>query len=433
MSVYLGPKLAVVVDDFKTVKSMLAESGDTFAARPEEPGALILNEETRKALFAVNGTFWKEHRRFALSTLRDFGMGRSALEPAMLNEIQLFVQEMHKEGGKPIDIGQLLGLSICNNISLLEFGKRFDYTDPAILNMKKHVDDIARFSTLTALFGLFGEWVMKIPFLSHFDNSVKIRDANEGVLKPMWKMVAERKKIHVEGNYNDYLDAYLNERIQRERTKNYPEFFDDISLVGNLHLFLGAGTETTTTSIRALLLRMLMHPDVQRKVQQEIDDVIGRDRLPSMDDRSRMPYTDATIQESMRVGTPVPINAPHSCLEDATLGGYTIPKGTTLFANTWAIHHDETLFPDPHSFRPERFINAEGKFVKHEAVIPFSIGKRYCPGEPLARMEVFLYFTSILQKFNLINPDNQVLTTEVFTSIVDAPKPYLMRLLPRGE
>jgi cytochrome P450 len=433
MSVYLGPKLAVIVEDYKTVKSMLAESGDTFSARPEEPGGLVLNEETRKGLFSTSGTFWKEHRRFAVSALKNFGMGKSALEPAMLNEIQMFVQEMQKQGGKPFDISQLLGLSICNNISLLEFGKRFDYHDPEVQNMKQRVDDLARLATLTSVFALFGDWVVKIPFLSSFDNSVKIRDANEGLLRPIWKMVADRKKTHVEGNENDYLDAYLNEKIQRERTKNYPEFFDDKSLVGNLHLFFGAGTETTTTSIRALLLRMLMHPDVQRKVQQEIDDVIGRDRLPSMDDRSRMPYTEATIQEAMRVGAAIPINAPHSCLEDATFGGYTFPKGTTVLVNIWAVHHDETLFPDPHSFRPERFINADGNFVKHEAVIPFAIGKRYCPGEALARMEVFLYFTSILQKFNLINPDNQVLTTDVHAAIVDSPKPYLIRLIPRGE
>jgi cytochrome P450 len=421
----------VIVEDYKSVKSMLAETGD-FSARPEEVGGGVVNEETHKGLFAASGTFWREHRRFALSTLREFGMGRSILEPALLNEIQMFIQEIQTQGGKPYDISQLLGLSICNNISLLEFGKRFDYNDPAVLKMKKHVDELMSLTSVNPLFALFGNWVMKIPFVSHFDNSDKIRDANEGILAPLRKMVAEHKKTHVEGNQKDYIDAYLTERIQREKSGKYPEFFDDMSLFGNLHLFFVAGTDTTTVAIRGLLLRMLMHPDVQRKVQQEIDDVIGKDRLPSMDDRSRMPYTDATIQESMRVGSLVKINPPHSCLEDATFKSYTFPKGTTIYANIWAIHHDETLFPDPHSFRPERFVNAEGKFVKHEAVIPFAIGKRSCPGEALARMEVFLYFTSILQKFNLINPDNQVLTNETHLSAVDTPKPYSLRLIPRG-
>jgi len=382
---------------------------------------------------STSGTFWKEHRRFALSTLRTFGMGRSALEPALLNEIQLFVQEIEKQGEKPIDISNLLGLSICNNISLLEFGKRFDYNDPEVLKLKQCVDDVMKLTSVAPLYGLFGEWLMKIPFITRFDNSDRVRDLNEGILAPMRKMVAERKKTHDEGNQNDYIDAYLNEAIEREKSGNYPEMFDDMSLLGNLHLFFIAGTDTTTIAIRCLLLRMLMHPDVQRKVQHEIDDVIGRDRLPSMEDRSLMPYTDATILESFRTGTIVPINAPHSCLEDATFGGYTIPKGTPVFANIWAIHNDESLFPDPHSFRPERFINAEGKFVKHEAVIPFAIGKRNCAGEALARIEVYLYFTSILQKFNLTNPVNQVLTTEFHTSIVDSPLPYLMRLIPRGE
>jgi len=431
-SLYMGPKLSIVVNDYRTAKEIL-DVGDLFAARPDDQGGMVGWEETRVSILATHGPYWKEHRRFALSTLRDFGIGRSSLEPALLDEICRFMKELEKSGGEPFDIMDPLGLSICNNICILEFGKRFEYDDPTFQKLKHHVDDVARYAAFDAFFALFGPWILKLPFINSLDGASKMRDATEGILSQMRKTVAERKKTYVPGSKTDYIDAYFTERIEREKTKNFAEFFDDKALHGNLELFYVAGTETTTTVIRHLFRYLMMHLDVQRKVQQEIDDVIGRERLPSMEDRNRMPYTDAVMLESQRMGCVVPVNAPHSCVEDVTIGGYTIPKGTGVFANIYGIHRDETLFQDPFSFRPERFINAEGKFVKHEAVMPFGIGKRYCPGEPLGRMEVFLYLTSILQKFNLVNPENQVLTNEVEGTAVCSPIHYFIKFVPRAQ
>jgi len=238
-------------------------------------------------------------------------------------------------------------------------------------------------------------------------------------------------KEYQPGKNDDYINAYFTERELRQKQNNHAEMFDDFTLNRNLDILFKAGTETTTTTLRWGLLYMMMHPDVQRKVQQEIDDVIGSDRSPTMEDKLRMPYTDATLLEIARRATIVPLNVPHRTTEDVQLDHFIIPKDATILTNLWAVHHDEKLFPDPFSFRPERFINERGQFVKHQAVIPFSLGKRFCLGEPLARMELFLYFTTILQKFTIVNPEGQVLTHDGIHSTVHGPKHYKLKAIPR--
>jgi len=429
-SVPLGQEHVVILDDFKLSKDSMQK--DEFSGRPVEMGSMAQLEETKKSILATDGVFWKEHRRFALSTFRDFGMGKSTMEPAILNEIQMFLKEIDKKGGDAMDIHKLLGLSVCNIVCILEVGHRFEYEDPIVLQLKKHLDDFGSNISFDSLAAVFGSWIMKVPFASWLDDAQdKVRIATEGMLVLMRKIVDERKKTYVPGSRADYIDAYFAERIEREKSNTYPEYFDDKALLGSLIVLLAGGTDATISTVKNMLLYLMMHPDVQRKVQQEIDDVIGKERLPSMEDRSRMPYTEATILEVNRVGTVVPMNAPHTTMEDVTFGGYKLAKDTKVFVNIWAVHHDEAIFPDPFSFRPERFINADGKFVKSEAVIPFAIGKRFCLGEPLARMELFLYFTSILQKFNLVNPEGQVLTTRTHGMVIADPLPYLIRFVRR--
>jgi cytochrome P450 len=246
-------------------------------------------------------------------------------------------------------------------------------------------------------------------------------------------MMAEHKKVHTVGSKDDYINAYYTERAEREKTGAKPEFFCDDALESALNLMFFAGTDTTATTLRWGFLFMILHPDVQVKVQKELDDVIGRERTPSCDDRVNLPYTEATLLEIQRRGSVVPLSIPHMTLEETHLNGYRIPKNTGIFPNIFAVHHEEKLFPDPFAFRPERFINEKGQTVKPEYIIPFSIGKRSCPGEPLARMELFLYFTSVLHKFTLKAPEGVTLSTEAVSTVVRVPKPYDLVAVPRSN
>jgi len=180
--------------------------------------------------------------------------------------------------------------------------------------------------------------------------------------------------------------------------------------------FFLAGAETTSTTLTWECLIMSHYPELQEKLYEEINKVVGLGRPPSLTDRPNMPYTEAFISEAMRYSSLVPLGVFHGVMEDAEFKGYIIPKDTIIIANQYSVMHDETIWGDPENFRPERFLSEDGKSViRHDALIPFSVGKRVCPGETLARDELFLFTTAIFQRFQIgFVPNKPVPQMEVF-------------------
>ncbi len=119
---------------------------------------------------------------------------------------------------------------------------------------------------------------------------------------------------------------------------------------------------------------MMRYPEIQSKIQEEIDDVVGRDCLPNFYDRDQMPYTEATIMEVQRIATITPLGFPHRASEDTTLFGYTIPQNALVMSNLWGIHHDREIWKDPESFRPERFLDGDKLKNQPQMYLPFSAG-----------------------------------------------------------
>ncbi|XP_028640152.1 cytochrome P450 2B19-like [Grammomys surdaster] len=167
------------------------------------------------------------------------------------------------------------------------------------------------------------------------------------------------------------------------------------------------------------------------KVQKEIDQVIGSHRLPTLDDRIKMPYTEAVIHEIQRFSDLAPIGLPHRVTKDTMFRGYLLPKNTEVYPILSSALHDPRYFEQPHTFNPEHFLDANGALKKTEAFMPFSAGKRICLGEGIARNELFLFFTTILQNFSLaspVAPENIDLTSKTSGS-GKIPPPYQIHFL----
>uniref|UniRef100_A0A8C9CI25 Cytochrome P450 family 2 subfamily S member 1 n=1 Tax=Phocoena sinus TaxID=42100 RepID=A0A8C9CI25_PHOSS len=138
----------------------------------------------------------------------------------------------------------------------------------------------------------------------------------------------------------------------------------------------------------------------KERVQAELTRELGPGQAPSLGDRARLPYTDAVLHEAQRLLALVPMGVPRTLVKTTRFRGYTLPQGTEVFPLLGSILHDPEVFKQPEEFNPGRFLDADGKFKKHEAFLPFSLGKRVCLGEGLARTELFLLFTAILQAFS---------------------------------
>ena len=196
-----------------------------------------------------------------------------------------------------------------------------------------------------------------------------------------------------------------------------------------------AGTDTSAQTVNWFLLLLANRPEIQAKVQEELDTVIGRDALPTVDDRTRLPYTFACLAESMRYRTIGPFGLPHKASEDTEIGGYRIPQEAQVLGNIYSIHHDPRYWDSPEEFIPERFLPGEdgsmSPALTGSAYIPFGTGHRRCPGRRLAETTVWLHVTRMLHRLRFETPDgNQLPEDEVF-GLAISPKPYSLRATRR--
>ena len=194
-------------------------------------------------------------------------------------------------------------------------------------------------------------------------------------------------------------------------------------------------TDGVATTVKFFLLNVANRPAVQSRIQDEMDRVIGRDALPTVDDRPRLPYTFAAIAESMRHHTASPLGIAHRAAEDTEVGGYRVPAGAMVLSNLYGIHHDPRFWDSPHEFNPERFLpQADGSpapALTSGAFIPFGVGHRRCTGELLGEIELWLYITRLLHRLRFERPGVAPLPEDEIHGLTILPKPYSLNAARR--
>ncbi|XP_030076145.1 cytochrome P450 2G1 [Microcaecilia unicolor] len=425
-TVYLSFRPVVILCGYKAVKEALVNQGEEFSGR----GYLPLAERTSNGhgVIIANGERWKQLRRFSITSLRNFGMGKRSLEERIQEEAQFLAVEFRETKELPFDPTFFFSRAVANVICSVVFGDRFDYKDRKFLTLLGLVNETFRLASSTwgQLYAVFPDIMDYLPGPHNqlFKNAAEIKKFASEIIE------AHQKTLNPDVP-RDFVDCFL---IQMEQEKeNYlTEFNIENLTITSLDIFF-AGTETTSTTLRYGLLLLLKYPEVADTIYQEIERVIGRTRCPSVEHRHKMPYTDAVIHEIQRFSNVLPMGIPRAVTRDTQFRDYLITKGTSVFPILGSVLHDPTQFPNPETFNPGRFLDDRGGFMKNDAFMPFSTGKRNCLGEGLARMQLFLFLTTILQKFTLKSPKKpeEINITPEVSSLGNLPRPYLLCVIPR--
>ncbi|CAK6963004.1 cytochrome P450 2K1-like isoform X1 [Scomber scombrus] len=396
-TVYFGLKKVVVLAGYKTVKQALVNHAEEFGEREITPVFYDFNKG--HGILFCNGDTWKEMRRFALTTLRDFGMGKRLAEGKIIEECHYLIEEFEQHDGKAFNNTQTIHYAASNIISALMFGKRFEYKDPVFQAMVER-DHESIHLTGSASIQIYNVFPWLGPWLKNWRELMKNVEDNK---KETNSIIADLRKTMNPEMCRCFVDVFLNCQQNLEVSEIKDSYYNDENLVYSVMNLFAAGTDTTGNTLQWFLVFMAKYPHIQDQVQEELSRVVGSRQI-QVEDRRNLPYTDAVIHESQRFANIVPMAIPHKTSQDVTFQGYFIKEGTTVLPLLTSVLYDESEWESPHTFNPSHFLDKEGKFIRRDAFMPFSAGRRVCLGESLARMEIFLFFTSLLQRFRFTPP-----------------------------
>ncbi|KAM5164345.1 cytochrome P450 2K1-like [Mantella aurantiaca] len=423
-SLQIGSQKMVVLSGYETLKDALVNHAEVFADRPHVPLFLELTKE--KGILFSNGKIWKAMRRFTLSALRDFGLGSRTIEDKITEECKCLVNIFKTYRGKPFENTTILTAAVANVIISIILGHRFDYDDPKLCRLLEIISENIRIigSPMVQLYNAFPSLVRWFP------GSHKNIYTNLDEMQAFLRKTFTNQKNELDVNDQRSLIDVFHVK-QKEEKPNSESHFTDTNLVFLVSDLFAAGMESVATVLRWGLLLMMKYPEIQKNVQDEIEKVIGSGE-PCLLHRKQMPYTDAVIHEILRFGNIAPTSVPHSTTNDVTLKGFFIPKGTHVITLLYSALKDKEHFEKPEEFYPQHFLDSKGNFVKNEAFIPFSAGKRSCAGENVAKMELFLFFTTLLQNFTFQVPMGAKLDLTGDAGFTIAPLRHEICAIPRN-
>ncbi|CAN7940539.1 unnamed protein product [Ixodes hexagonus] len=351
----------------------------------------------------LNGRQWRDNRRFSMHVLRDLGYGKKHMEQHVIEESQYLAGKIAEAKGGPVTLENYLNPSASNIMTALLFGTRFPYEDPRRKLLDDNMARIVRVLSTGSVVAFPPAWFNKLAAMVPFLINGVVRNITKNMVDFTSQEIKQHWDTLEEHSNRDFIDGYLK-KITKHKDDPDTNYTPDF-LVGNIMSFFIAGSNTVAVSIQWHLLNFAKnHDSLQARVHKEIDEVIGRERQPAWEDRHLMPFTIATIWEMYRWRTNSPFGLPRGAEEDTYFGEYFVPKGTVVLSNLWAVHMDPDIWKNPEEFNPSRFLTEDGSKLapKPDHLIPFALGKRMCPGETLSTMEIFLFLTTLLQRYRVL-------------------------------
>ncbi|XP_056631073.1 methyl farnesoate epoxidase-like [Diorhabda sublineata] len=422
----LGRNYVVGVFGADLIKEVL--NREEFDGRPDGFFFRLRTFGKRLGIVFSDGQFWQNQRKFSIQHLRNFGFGRKEMEEKILEETKELIEIFKQRNSEPIFMHNAFDVAVLNGLWAMMAGERFHIEDERLRKLLQIIHDAFR------LVDISGGMLNQMPFLRYIAPNASGYNQIKNILRRMWdfleETISEHRKTFIDVQQpRDLIDAFL----QKIDVKSDPTFTDDQLMSLCLDLFM-AGAETTSNTLGFAILTMVLYPDIQKKVQDEMDREVGRNRWPTLNDRIRLRYTEAVLMELQRRITIAPLGIAHRATKDSNLCGYSIPEDTIILTNLFSVHMDDKNWTNPYEFRPERFLDRNGDLIlNNKYYIPFGSGKRRCLGESLGKANIFLFFTAVLHNFFVEKSEDSVLKLEGYDGVTMAPKPFSVRLIFRHD
>lgn len=429
----LGTRTMVVLNGLEILTETLMKQQETFSARanfntlgiPADGGLME----------PKSGEPWRRHRGIAAKAMHTFVVSRSDLvERYLLEESAELANVFLNYGGQPFDPDMPMALAVGSIIHRLLFGKRGTPEDPDFVATATGLKDFpsaTNVSMVTELVPTILAPAVRVLYRKSFQNFHNVLDSID---KLIFKNVEQHRGSFDPENLRDMTDAFLKaaSELNESDRKNLGLSENDI-IRGTVMQLTGAGSEPVLIQLLWAVLYMIAYPDVQAQIQQELDEVFGREQQPRSNYRGKLQFTEACINEILRHSSIIPFPLPQSTTTDTTINGYFIPKDTSLFANLYSLSRDERYWKQPEQFNPYRFLDANGKLRDDllNKFYPFGLGPRRCLGEYLGRLEIFMFFTNLMHKFKFEKAPGEKLSFVPKPGFILRPQKYKVIVKPR--
>ena len=341
--------------------------------------------------FANYGPGWKFHRKLFMTAVRKYLSDQQVVEERISEQAEKLLQYFEEQKGKDFDPAQILMESVANVICRVTFGKHFDSSHPdfqELLQLNNRAFTDIELNTQVFLLDFF-PIARFFPF-SAYKTEEQMADRMFEILRHQLKI--QEEEFDPTGDIESLTGSLLKERIAAGNEVGEDDkdsLLSDDYIVNTMSDMFSAGYETTSTTLRWTIAYLVHHPQFQTEIQDQLDEVVGRDRMPGLDDRPSLPLVQATIMEALRLGNVAEAALPHYTLKDTSLAGYRVPKDTVVLVNLMNVHLDPNCWENPNSFNPRRHIDADGQLITNSGnFLPFSAGRRVCAGESLAKVRL---------------------------------------------
>ncbi|KAF8173842.1 cytochrome P450 [Mycena galopus ATCC 62051] len=409
-------KSALIVNSFSSLTELLEKRWKIYSHRPTFTAVGELMGVNQCFALASYGTEWRESRKLI----------HSSLNPSAVKKWHTVQQDMAALLNmdllsNPREFQHYIRLTASRIVLYVGYGLFApEMEDPYIRDNEETMDIIgsgmAPGAFLCDLFPILKYSPSWVPFQRRISQGKKV------IERTVYEPYEDVRKLSVIGMAppslaNDLITSGNDEnQFQRRATWAVSTIY-------------GAGTETTSATVQTAVLALALHPAVQKRAQDEIDAVVGVERMPTIEDMPRLPFVRALIKETLRWHPPVPLSLPHRTAEDDVYKGFFIPKDTIIFPNIWAISRDTK---NPEDFNPDRFLSGSNMPVDPFDYV-FGIGRRICTGMYLAENSVFSLISGILFAFNVASPSEQNLVPLFNSKHVSSPENFECIITPRSE